>query len=282
MLIHRKQTSRLTDVTGFTSYIEISMDYTYESDILKESVEICKYEKSPYQALVTYNKISTSYEHDANYILIGQVTSKYELFIYDSDEFTYVKYDPRDYDLDELANNEKSILIASEIRTTKYSPIDSETYGVDTVIASKAYNGEEEEWQTLYVFEHDIVEAGSHQQSSRGSNSPKTMQVYAGTCPETPILSVTDEPARIFNIPTSDWNDIEDCYVYLSALVAYEFQHVSANTPLIDPLPLMSIGGLGSIIQSGIVGNNYVKGYTINIDANSGYSTDLELEARRV
>lgn len=282
VLVYRKQTSMLTDVTGHSSYIELISDYVYESNILKESVEICKAKIHSYQPPATYNKVSIVYEHNSKLELIGQVTSRYELFIYNSDDSTYVKYDPRDYDISDLASYESSILIASEIRTTRYAHIDYETYGVDTVVASKAYNDEEEEWQTLYTFEHDIVEAGDQQRSSRGSSgSPRTLQVYAGNCPETPVLSITDEPARIFNIPTSDWNDIEDCYVYLSALVAYEFQRVGVNTPLVDPLPLMSIGGLGSIIQFGIVGNNYIKGYTINIDANSGHSTDLELEARR-
>lgn len=283
VLIYRKQSSRLTDSTGHSSYVETILEYEYESDVLIESTETCKTEiPEGADKLTTYNIISVIYEHDANWNLTGQITSKQELFIYNWDTLTYVKYDPRDYDLDDLDEYEGPVLIASEIRTTRYSEIDSETYGVETIIASKAYNEEDEKWQTLYTFEHDIVEAGGQQRNSRGSKAVNTMQVYSENCPFLPDLSVYDEPPRIFNIPTPDWNSIEDCYVYLSALIAYEFQKVRATTPIIDPLPLMSVNGLGSILQSGIQGSNYVRGYTISIDSDSGHTTELDLEARRV
>lgn len=278
-LVRRGQTSRLIDVTGFSSYVELTTDYTYDSNgILKENEETCKAEIG--DDLISYNIIATAYEHNADQELKTQITSRKELFIFNSDDNSYVKYDPRDYDIANLAANERSVLIDSEIRTTKYSEIDSETYSVDTTIANKAYNTEEEEWQTFYAFEHDIVEAGGQQRrtSRRGRD---TMQVYAGGCPITPDLSILDEPPKIFNIPTPDWNSIENCYVYLAALVSYEFQKTTATTPIIDPLPLMGIGGLGSIIGSGIIGRSYVRGYTINIDPNNGYTTDLDLEARR-
>lgn len=278
VLIHRKQTSRLTDASGYSSYIEVIADYEHNSeDILKGNTETCKTEIG--EDLIKYNIVSIIYEHNANLELVGQVTSKQELFIYDSDSGTYVAYDPRDYKLAELAEYEELVLITSEIRTTRYSYIDSETYGVETVIASKRYNPEEDEWQTLYTFEHDIVEAGGQQKTS-SSSAKKTLQVYAGDCPFLPDLSIYDEPARIFNIPTPDWDSIEDCYAYLAALIAFEFQKVQANTPIIDPLPLMAISGLGSIIESGVQGYNYIRGYTINIES-SRYTTELSLEARR-
>jgi hypothetical protein len=204
------------------------------------------------------------------------------LFVYSSGDGTFVKYDPRDYDLASLAQSESRVLIDSEIRTSKYSKIDSESYSVDTIIASKAYNLEDGVWRTLYAFEHDIVEAGGQQRNTRGSGTgTNTMQVYAGGCPFSTDMNVLDEPPKIFSIPTPDWDSIEDCYVYLAALVSYEFQQVTATTPIIDPLPLMGIGGLGSIIGSGIKGGSYVRGYTINVDPNDGYKTDLTLEARR-
>lgn len=278
VLIYRKQSSRLTDPAGHTSYIETVSEYEYISDILVESVETCKAEIA--RNIEIYNIVSVIYEHDANWNLIGQITSKQELFIYNWDTLTYVKYDPRDYDLDNLDEYEGPVLIASEIRTTKYSRIDSETYGVETVIASKVYNEEEEEWQTLYTFEHDIVEAGGQQRNSRGNKDINTLQVYAGGCPVVPELSVMDEPAKIFNIPTPDWDSIEDCHVYLAALVSQGFQKATATTPIIDPLPLMSIGGLGNIMEAGAKGEYYIKGYTINIDPDSGHTTELDLEAQ--
>jgi len=278
VLISRVQSSRLTDVTGFTSFIKITAETVYDgNNIIESESEKCEAEIGG--NLIKYSIVSTVYEHDSNLNLIGQVTSKYELFIYDSEEFTYVKYDPRDYDLADLAVTESRELVASEIRTTRYSEIDSETYGVDTIIASKTYNEEEEEWQTLYTFEHDIVESGG-QQNKSSSASTKTLQVYASDCPFLPNLAVMNEPAKVFSISTPDWDSIEDCYIYLSALVKYEFQTAQVTTPIIDPLPLMAIDGLGSILSSGISGSHYVTGYIINIDPN-GYTTNLTLEARR-
>ena len=281
VLIHREQSSRLTDASGFSSYVEVVADYVYSSNgLLEESTEICKTKISG--VLIDYNIISIIYEHNSDGELIGQITSKQELFIYDADGLTYVIYDPRDYNLAELAEYETMVLMTSEIRTTRYCSIDSGAYGVETVIASKRYNEEYDEWQTLYTFEHDIVEAGAQQRtsSSSGAGTVKTLQVYAGDCPFLPALSVYDEPAKVFNIPTSDWDSIENCYAYLAALAAFEFQKVQATTPIFDPLPLMAVDGLGSIIESGIQGYNYVKGYTISIESN-GYTTRLDLEARR-
>ena len=280
ILTYRKQTSKLTDPTGFSSYTETVMEYGYHSSgVLLETTETCNAETGG--SIVPYNIISTIYEHDSDWELKSQVTSRQELFIYNSDSGSYVKYDPRDHDLAALDESESSMLMASEIRTTKYSRVDSESYGVDATIASKVYNEEDEEWQTLYAFEHDMVEAGGQQRNTSNKSSLKTMQVYASGCPFLPSLNVMNEPAKIFNIPTPDWDSIEDCYVYLAALVSNEFQKVHATVPIIDPLPLISVKGLGSIIESGIKGGNYVRGYTINIDPDNGYITDLSLEARR-
>ena len=285
VLISRIQRSRLTDSLGHTSFVQVTEEKVYDwNDIIESESEKCEAEIG--DDLVVYNKVLTAYEHDSNLNLIGQITSKYELFIFDSDANTYVKYDPRDYNLADLVATESRRLIASEIRSTRYSEIDSETYGVETIIASKAYSEEEERWKTLYTFEHDIVEAGGQQgksgtsSSEEGSASHETLQVYASDCPFLPNLAVMDEPAKVFSISTPDWDDIEDCYIYLSALVKYEFQTAQVTTPIIDPLPLMAIDGLGSILSSGISGSHYVTGYTINIDPN-GYTTNLTLEARR-
>lgn len=273
VLIHRTQSSRIT-AGETTSYIQTVLDYEYSiSDILESSSEVCSAEIAG--ELRAYNKVNISYEHNLNWELIGQIVSKQELFVYDGS--TYTRYDPRSVDVEDL---EDSMLIVSESRTTRYSEIDSDTYGVETIIVSKVYNDEDAEWQTIYTFEHDIVEAGGQQRNTRGSPTKKTMMVYAGDCVLLPNLAVYDEPARIFNIPTPDWDSIEDCYVYLAALVSFRFQKVQVATQIIDPLPLMAINGLGSIIQTGIQGDNYVRGYSINIDAESGYTTALELEAR--
>lgn len=279
VLTSRTQKSSLTDANGYNSYIEISSEINYSWGKVTESeTETCKARIG--ETLTTYNIISTAYEHDYLLNLKGQITSKQELFIYDSDDGSYIRYDPRDYKLSGLESSESAVLIMSEIRTTKYSKVGSETYGVDTIIATKMWNVENEEWQTSYTFEHDIVEAGGQQHLSTGTGSEKTMQVYAGDCPLLPTLTVKDEPPLIFSINTPDWNSIEDCYIYLSALVAFEFQSVQASIPIVDPLPLMAVFGLGSIIESGIIGYNYVKGYSIKIDS-SGYTTELSLEARR-
>jgi len=281
VLTNRTQQSTLTDVLGYTSYFETSADIVYAwSQVIESETETCKTLIG--ETIVTYSIISTAYEHDLTLHLKGQVTSKQELYIYDSDDGAYTKYDARDYKLSGLESYESAVLIMSEIRTSRYSRISSETYGVDTIIATKMWNIEEEEWQTSYTFEHDIVEAGGQQHLNSGGTdgAEKTMQVFAGDCPLRPMLTVKDEPPLVFSINTPDWNSIEDCYTYLSALVAYEFQAVRASTPLIDPIPLMAVFGLGSIIESGIIGYNYVKGYTINIDSN-GYTTELDLEARR-
>ncbi|MCK5615112.1 hypothetical protein KAR91_75310 [Candidatus Pacearchaeota archaeon] len=282
VLTNRTQKSTLTDVLGYTSYFEISADIVYTwSQVIESETETCKTKIG--EAIVTYSIISTAYEHDLTLHLKGQVTSKQELYIYDSDDGSYTKYDARDYKLSGLEACESAVLIMSEVRTSRYSRISSETYGVDTIIATKMWNIEEEEWQTSYTFEHDIVEAGGqqHLNGGGGADGPeKTMQVYAGDCPLLPTLTVKDEPPLVFSINTPDWNSIEDCYTYLSALVSYEFQAVQASVPIVDPLPLMAVFGLGSIIESGIIGYNYIKGYTINIDSN-GYTTELALEARR-
>ena len=279
VLTNRTQKSTLTDALGYTSYFETSSDIVYSwSQVIESETETCKTLIG--STLVTYSIISTAYEHDLTLHLNGQVTSKQELYIYDSDDNSYTKYDARDYKLSGLESYESTVLIMSEIRTSRYSRISSETYGVDTIIATKMWNIENEEWQTSYTFEHDIVEAGGQQHLNSGAGSEKTMQVYAGDCPLLPTLAIKDEPPLIFSINTPDWNSIEDCYTYLSALVSYEFQAVRASTPIIDPIPLMAVFGLGSIIESGIIGYNYVKGYTINIDSN-GYTTELNLEARR-
>ena len=282
VLTNRTQKSTLTDVLGYTSYFEVSADIVYTwSQVIESETETCKTLIG--ETIVTYSIISTAYEHDSTLHLKGQVTSKQELYIYDSDDTSYTKYDARDYKLSGLESYESAVLIMSEIRTSRYSRISSETYGVDTIIATKMWNIEEEEWQTSYTFEHDIVEAGGqqHLNGGGGADGPeKTMQVYAGDCPLLPILTVKDEPPLVFSLNTPDWNSIEDCYTYLSALVSYEFQAVQASVPIVDPIPLMAVFGLGTIIESGIIGYNYVKGYTINIDSN-GYTTELALEARR-
>lgn len=284
VLTRREQTSRLTDNTGYTSYIEVINDITYtRGSIIEKEVETCKAEIG--EELVTYNEVSTVYDHDYSYNLKSQTTSKKELFIEDWSDYSYVLYDPRDYDIADLADTEKKVLITSEIRTTRYTEIDSETYGVDTVVAAKRYNTDSEEWQTLYSFEHDIVESGGQQRNtSATAGTLDTMQVYSdhGGCPEYPSgFAVKDEPVAVFSIPTPDWNDVNNCYSYFSALVDYEFQNGNAVVPIVDPLPLMAVSGLGSIIESGIVYKNYITGYSIDIDSESGYTTNLDLEARR-
>ena len=282
-LYKRVQTSTLSDSDGHGSSMKITIEYEHDDtfDILEKSTETC--EAIIDDSWVVYNIISTSYEHDDCWALIGQVTSRQELFIHDSDTGNYSAYDPRDSDLADLAETETSQLISSEIRTTRYSEIDLETYGVETIIANKVWSESDAEWQTLYTFEHDIVEAGSLQQNTRGGESnKKTLQVYAGNCPVyAEDLSTINEPAKIFSISTPDWNNIEDCYVYLSALVSREFLTASASVPIIDPLPLMRINGLGSIVEAEMLYGYYVRGYTINIDPNSGYTTELNLEARK-
>lgn len=291
VLIYRRQILTFVDVDGHRSHTGTSATYTYNKlFILEKSVETCSAEIAG--ELRVYNKIYTRYEHDRDWILKGQITSRYELFIFNGTD--YVRYDTRDYDLEDLAVNESFELMPAEIRTTRYSEVDTETYGVSTVVASKVWNTDKTEWQTSFVFEHDIVEAGSLQKNTRVTG--KTLQVYAGDCPVFPKnrykqsdpalpgykkLKVFDEPAKVFSISTPDWESIEDCYVYLAALVSGRFQKATANTPLIDPLPLMGINGLGSIIEDGIKGGYYVRGYTINIDPNSGYTTGLNLEARK-
>ena len=280
ILNYRSQSSKVLDIDGHVvSYTQTIIEYEHDDEfyIVEKSTETCKAQIAG--ELKVHNVISTSYEHDDDWMLIGQVTSRSELFVYDSNTSIYTAYDPRDYDLNDLPANESLELVASEIRTTRYSEIDKETYGVETIIANKVYNEDEAEWQTLYIFEHDMVEAGSLQKNTRGKG--KTLQVYAGSCPFGADLTVMDEPAKIFSIPTADWANIEDCYVYLAALVSDEYLKASASVPVLDPLPLIGINGLGNIIENGTLGTYYVRGYTISIDPNSGYTTDLEMEARK-
>lgn len=279
ILNYRSQSSKLFDPSERESHVETITEYEHDEDlyILEKSTETCKAKID--DVLRTYNIISTTYEHDDDWMLIGQITSRSELFVYNSNTKIYTAYDPRDYDLSALGENESLKLIVSEIRTTRYSEIDAETYGVETIIANKVYNENESEWQTLYTFEHDMIEAGSLQRNTRGKG--KTMQVYAGGCPMGTDLYVMSEPARIFSISTSDWASIEDCYAYLAALVSDEYRKATVTATIIDPLPLMGVRGLGSILEEGTRGGYYVKGYTINIDPNSGYTTRLEMEARK-
>jgi hypothetical protein len=278
-LVQRVFTSRFCSAGGeLNAAIITTTDVVYGSNGAVESeVETCEVTDYTYWLNETFSIISNAYEHDSDLNLISQVTSKYEAFLYDEEEFTYVKYDPRDY---AAAPDSTLTLINSEMRSAVYTKMDEETYGVGTAIVTTVYDDEEEIWATNYVFEHDVVEAGGQQHRSNSSGATKTLQVYAGDCVFLPDLSVYDEPPRIFSIPTPCWNSIEDCYAYLSALVAYEFQKASAVTPIIDPLPLIAIDGLGSIIESGIQGYNYVRGYTINISVD-GYTTNLDMEARR-
>lgn len=281
VLVRRQQTSSMVDSSGHGSSIEIITTITYSGNgVITAENETCSAEIAG--AMQVYSIVATAYKHDGNLNLKDQLTSKKELFIYNSDDGSYTKYDPRDFYIASLASEEEAILIASEIRTTKYTRIGEETYGVDTVIANKMWNIEEALWETMYTFEHDIVEAGAQQHLRRGGSdeTDKTMQVYAGSCPIEPDLSILDEPARVFSIPTPDWDSIEDCYIYLAALAAYKFQKVQAVTPIIDPLPLMSINGLGPIIESSIIGFNCIRGYNINIDSIDGSTTSLDIEAR--
>lgn len=284
IMLARTQKSRLYDAEGHESYTETKIEYEYDEYeyILISTTETCKTERDApalpptYTATVVFNKISTSYEHDDHWMLIGQVTSRYELFIFDGTDYT--KYDERDYDLDALTDGESLELMPAEIRTTRYSEIDPETYGVETIVVSKVWSEDDTEWKTAYAFEHDIVEAGSLQRNTRGAG--KTLQVYAGNCSFS-TLTVKSEPAKVFSIPTPSWRSIANCHVYLAALVSTEFQKASASVPIIDPLPLMSVNGLGNIIERRVRGSYYIKGYTINIDANSGYTTSLNMEARK-
>lgn len=275
IVVYRHQVLAFIDFEGHSSNTATTATYEYEEYlfILLGSTESCSAEISG--ALRVHSKIYTSYEHDSNWMLIGQITSRHELFIFDGTDYT--KHDERDYDLDALDAGESFELMPAEIRTTRYTEIDPETYGVTTTVASKVWSEDDTEWKTAYAFEHDIVEAGSLQRNTRVG---KTLQVYAGNC-SFATLTVKSEPAKIFSIPTPSWTSIENCHVYLAALVSTEFQKASANVPIIDPLPLMSIGGLGGIIEREIWGSYYIKGYTINIDANSGYTTNLNMEARK-
>lgn len=234
---------------------------------------------------VTYCIIRTMYQHDKDFNLLSQTTTKEELFIYNSEDGSYVKFDPRDHRLSVLGDDERAVLIPSESRTVNYSKQNDETYSVDTTTSSRMWNLEYGIWDTMYHSDHDIVEAGGQQHITRTSapTTPITTQVYAGDCPDTPEdFAVLSEPPIIFNIPTPSWESIEDCYVYLSALVNHRFQKVNSESPIIDPLPLLGVIGLGSIIESGLLGFNYVKEYTINIDSTEGSTVSLGIEARRI
>lgn len=292
ILVYRRQVLTFIDVEGHSSHTATTATYEYDEKlfILLGSTESCSAEISG--ALRVHSKVYTSYEHDNDWMLTSQITSRHELFIFDGTD--YIKHDARDYDLEALDDGESFKLMPAEIRTTRYSEIDPETYGVATTVASKVWSEDDTEWKTSYAFENDIVEAGSLQRNTR---TGKTLQVYAGDCPvfekdryiqtEDPDLpgyyelTVFSEPAKIFSISTPSWTSIENCHVYLAALVSTEFQKASTNVPIIDPLPLMSIGGLGGIIEREIRGDYYVRGYTINIDPNSGYTTSLNMEARK-
>lgn len=277
VLVNRDQLSVLTTVDGHVSHTEIAATISYSfQNLIEEETETCKAMVG--ENFIVYSKINSVYEHDQALNLKGQITSKTELFILDSDDGSYTKYDPRDYSLSHLEDYESPELIVSEVRTTRYSRIHSMAYGVDTIIASKMWNVNEGIWQTFYTFEHDIVEARGQQQYI-DTGGTKTLQVYAGDCPTTSLLSIKSEPAVTYSFPCPDWNTIQSCYNYLSALHGYEFQTVQATAPIIDPLPLMAIKGLGTIAQSGIIGYNYVIGYSINIDS-SGHTINLDLEAR--
>ena len=222
----------------------------------------------------------TLYSHFSNGDLASQLTQKSEVFVYDSSDGSYTKYDTRDHYYAGLETTQTLTLIMNSYTIAVYTLVLNKVYVVDTLTANKQWNTEEEMWVWSYEVNHDLVEAGESQHI--GDESFKTLQVYAGTCPLFQTeFSVLNEPPKLFSIPTPDWESIEDCYNYLSALVAYQFQKVSATTPIIDPLPLMAISGLGSILEAGIKGRNYVRGYNISIDAQNGNTVELTMEARR-
>ena len=280
VLTDRTQKTTLTDAGGYVSYSEITASINYSwSKVIESESETCATLIDG--NVVIYNSVSTTYEHDILLNLRGQLTVKKELFILDSDDGSYTKYDPRDYVLVDLAACETYVLMPSEIRTTKYTRINSEAYGVETIIASKMWNVEREDWQTSYTFEHDIVEAGN-QQKYIPLDIPKSMQVYAGSCSIGDNLSIMPEPPRIFSFPTPSWSGINNCYLSLVALFSSKFKRIQITVPIIDPVPLMKIDGLGLLVHNGVLGYPYVIGYSINIDPKNGYTTELILEARYV
>lgn len=225
----------------------------------------------------------TTYSYFMNGDLKEQVSVKSELFVYNSEANSYAKYDGRDHCNTAMATYETFQMIEkTEVSCTRYTLILNAVYSVDTITATKTWNLEEEMWITTCITNHSLVMAGDQQHLSSNPAADRTLQVYAGTCPIDPDdFSVLDEPPAVFNVSTPDWDSIEDCYTYLAELVAYEFQKVTAIAPIIDPLPLMAVRGLGSIIESEIHGYNYITGYSINIDSNEGYTVELTMEARR-
>ncbi len=274
-----------TSISGIGWASSSSQTSTSEYDdnnVVKSDTQVCSAMIGGQQ--VVYCRITTTYEHDKDFNLTRQTTVKEELFVHNSEDGSYVKFDPRDHYLSAMAAHEETIMMPSEVRTVIYSKLNDETYSVSTTTANRMWNLENELWDVMYTTDQDIVESGGQQHITRTSSSttPRTIPVFAGDCPDTPEgFAQLDEPPVIFRIPTPDWDAIEDCYTYLSALVGYEFQKVKSVSPIIDPLPLMSVNGLGSIIETGIYGFNYVRGYEITIHGISGNTVALDMEARR-
>lgn len=273
-------------------YDKRTLNFKYMNPILTQETKTCEAWVGSFYSgeMKEYNIIETTYTHDIDdWSLKSQVTTKQELLIFDGD--TYTKYDPRNYDPED--DDVTLILKQTEQRSTIYTYLTEEAYSVDTQISSQVYNEDDEEWQTIYTFEHDVVLAGGQQHAggASGVSSLRTLQVYGGSCPIAPSTHTYNEPPQVFNISTPDWSSVSSCYNALLALVDYEFQKATVRTLasywyeekeiVFDPLPFMGINGLGDIMESGIKGNYYVTGYNINLDPNSGYTVNLDLEARR-
>jgi len=286
-----------TKNTTEMEYNPETLQFKYANPVLDKESKTCEaWVGNRYTGgLRVYNKIENSYTYDEeDWSLKSQLSTKQELFIYDGD--TYTKYDPRDYDPEEDGTTLE--LVQTEQRSTIYTYLTEESYSVDTQISSQVYNEEDEEWQTIYTFEHDVVLAGGQQHvgGSSGISSLRTLQVYDGDCPIFPTYSSFNEPAQVFNISTPDWNSIYSCYIAIKTMLGYEYQTATVETlatnwywnenkeeydkTKFDPLPFMSMTGFEPIMTEGIKGSYFITGYNTNIDPTKGYTVSLNLEVR--